>query len=167
MDDETRIDAWKRLCELLDDDPELRADVRLAVADPDGYVDAHADALHTRGIASPEDVDPWLVLIDGLDDAGALAYMDRDDTGIELAEALSGVPRAIRSGVDLDEIGDVDGDLPAAIARADELLAPSGLRLLYLQEEPDACPLVVVRASQAEDILSLAAELGRSARVFR
>lgn len=139
-------DDWTRLCELLDDDPELVAAVAEAAADPAG--------------------DPWGAVIDGLDDAGALAYLDRDDSGMELADALAGLPRVFRTGVDLESVGDLGGDLPAAIGQAEVLLAPHGLRIVYLAEEPGAFPLVVVPAGNADEIVTLATRLGREARTF-
>lgn len=131
---------WARLCELLDDDPELGPAV--AAADP---------------------ADRWEALIDGLDDAGALAYLEVGDSGMELADALAELPRVFRTDVELDEVGDVD-DLVAAIARADALLSPHGLRLLRLEEDPTAVPIVAVPAEHVDEIISLAAARGRGAR---
>jgi len=139
-------DDWIRLCTLLDDDPELVAAVGRAAADPDAG-------------------DPWTVLIDTLDDGGALAYLERNDFGGELADGLAGVPRVFRCGADLSGVADID-DLDAAIVQADRLLAPHGLRIVYLAEEPDAYPLVVVPTAHADEIVAVAAGLGRQARLF-
>ena len=138
-------DAWLRLCELLDDDPELIPAVRRAVED---------------------DADPWTALIDGLDDAGALAYLDENDTGVELADALPPVPRVFATGAELDEVADVDGNLDAAIVRADSILAPHRLRIVYLDEGSEAYPLVVVPIGHGEEIIEITKRLGVSARVF-
>lgn len=134
---------WARLCRLLDDDPELVASVAVAASDGD----------------------PWLAVIDGLDDAGALAYLETEDVGAELADALAGLPRVFRTSVDLASVADID-DLADAIAGADAILAPHDLRVVYLEEESDAFPLVVVRRADAEAIVALAAQLGHEARVF-
>lgn len=157
---------WARLCALLDDDPELEPSVRRAVTDPAGYFADHEGDLRDRGISSSASVDAWLVLIDGLDEAGALAYLDQQDTGIELADALPALPRIIQAEIDVDAVGDVEGDLAAAIMRADEILAPYDLRLVYLEEDPDAYPLVAVDSAQVDEILAIAARLGHDARVF-
>ncbi|WP_243231913.1 hypothetical protein [Microbacterium sp. CIAB417] len=133
---------WARLCALIDDDAEL------------------AEAVRTTGD------DPWEALIDGLDDAGALAYLDEEDAGPELAEALAGLPRVFRAGADLDTVEDIDGDLVAAIVRADAVLAPHGLRLVHLEEEPDAHPLVAVPIGHVDEIIALAARLGHRATSF-
>lgn len=136
---------WARLCELLDDDPELLPTV-LDAADDDG--------------------DPWAALIDGLDDSGALAYLDADDTGVELADALAQLPRVFRSGLELDEVGDVTGGIEAAIASADSILAACGLRIVFLEEEADSYPLVVVPRGHVAEILGIASRFGRDARTF-
>ena len=135
------IDDWTRLCGLLDDDPELAPAVR---------------------DAAEHDEDPWDALIDALDDAGALAYLDRGDTGVELADALAALPRVFRADVELDEVGDVD-DLDAAIAKANELLAPRLLRLVHIAdpEDEDAHPLVAVPAANVDEIHALIGSLGR------
>lgn len=141
----TNMDDWLRLCTLIDDDHELVQSVRRAVS---------------------EGGDAWAALIDGLDDAGALAYLDVDDTGMELADALPQVPRIFAAGVDIDEVGDVDGDLAAAIVRADSILAPHGLRIVFLEEDSDAYPLVVVPIANVAPILEIVGRLGFTARVF-
>ncbi len=144
----TNVDLaeWLRLCALLDDDAELAATVK-------------AEAAREQG-------DPWAALIDALDDAGALAYMQWDDSGVELADALAQLPRVFRSGADLDEVGDVDGDLAAGIVRADEILAGHGLRVVHLDEGTDACPLVVVPLAHVAGILAAVDALDHVARVF-
>ena len=141
MSDAT-IDDWTRLCALIDDDPELAPGVREAIDD-----------------------DPWGALIDGLDECGALAYLDWKDGGMQLADALPQLPRVFRTGADLDEVGDVDA-LEAAIVRADEFLAPHGLRIIRLEEDSDAHPLVVVPTANVAEIVELAAKLGHEARTF-
>lgn len=139
------MNDWTRLCELLDDDPELAPAVKHAV---------------------DNDEDAWTALIDGLDDAGALAYLDWKDTGIELADALPQVPRVFATGVDLDEVGDVEGDLTVAIVRADSILASHDLRIIYLDEDSDAYPLVVVSIKNVAEIIEIVTRLGFSAQAF-
>lgn len=139
---------WARLCELLDDDPALAPAVEEALADPAG------------------ESDPWLALIDGLDDAGALAYLDQQDSGVELSDALPQLPRVFRTGVDLDRVGDVEGDLPSAVVAADGILSAHDLRVVHLEEEDDAYPLVVVPRANVTEVIDLASRVGHSARVF-
>lgn len=141
---------WLTLTGLIDPDSEL--------------ADAVLHAVHAR--AAGDNADPWAALIDGLDDAGVLAYMAQDDSGEELADALAGVPRVFRAGVDLDEVGDIEGTLTEAIARADELLAPHDLRIVYLDERTEDRPLVVVPLHSAEDIVRRVSALGHSAQIF-
>lgn len=137
---------WIRLCELLDDDPELIPAMRQSI--------------------EAGESDLWTSLIDGLDDSGALAYLDWKDTGAELADALAQVPRVFAKRIDLDEVGDVEGDLTVAIPRADSILAPHELRIVYLDEESDAYPLVVVPIENVGEILEITKRLGFTAQVF-
>lgn len=159
-----QIDGWTRLCALLDDDAELAASVRMAVDSPVEYYSLHADDLLARGIESADDIEPWLVMIDGLDEAGALAYLDWKDSGAQLADALAGLPRIFATGVDLDPVGDVEHELPTAVAVANGIIDAHGLTLVYLDEDSDAYPLVAVASDDAEKIVALAAQLGHVAR---
>lgn len=132
-------DDWARLCALLDDDPELAPSVMAADA-----------------------AERWDALIDGLDDAGALAYLEEGDGGVELADALPQLPRIFRTGVELDEVGDVS-DLPGALARADAMLAAHALQLLRLEEDPTAVPIVAVPVEHVDEIVAIAAAHGHRA----
>lgn len=136
---------WSRLSALIDDDPEVAAAVEWALA--------HGG-------------DPRAALLDALDDAGALAYMEWADSGVELADAFAALPRVVASGAELDEVGDIDGSLDAAITAADDLLEPHGLRTLYLDEGTDACPLVVVARTDVAEIVELAGRLELAVRLF-
>ncbi|WP_371030214.1 hypothetical protein [Pseudoclavibacter sp. JSM 162008] len=168
----TDYTAWERLCTLIDDDPEIWPSVQEALhggADDD-HEKGHGDHDHQAdtdesGVEEDDGADEaWGALIDALDDCGALAYLHADDTAMELADALAGVPRVVRIGLDTDEIGDVDGDVPTASAAADTLLAPAGLALVFLEEDSDAYPLVVVPRESVPEIVDTAAALGFVAR---
>ncbi|RUR01453.1 DUF6630 family protein [Labedella endophytica] len=159
-------DDWTRLCGLLDDDPELSGSVLRAFSDPADHVAGQGQDLPDRGTESADDVDPWFVMIDGLDESGALAYLDGEDSGVELADALAGLPRVFRTGADTEPVADVDGGLEDAIVRADEMLAPHGLRLVFLAEDSDAYPLVAVPSENVSEIVALAERLGHEARTF-
>ncbi|MFC0682763.1 hypothetical protein ACFFGH_33445 [Lysobacter korlensis] len=137
--------AWERLTLLLDDDALLWPRVREAL--------------------QSEDQDPWEALLDGLDDAGALAYLDAADTGMELADALAQLPRVFRLQPDLGQVNDTD-DLEAAIAIADRVLAGGGFRLARLQDdEEDAHALAVVPGGNVAEILEVSAHLERSVSI--
>jgi hypothetical protein len=168
----TDYTAWERLCTLIDDDPEIWPSVQEALhggADDD-HEEGHSDHdpqadTDESGVEEDDGADEaWGALIDALDDCGALAYLHADDTAMELADALAGVPRVVRIGLDTDEIGDVDGDVPTASAAADALLAPAGLALVFLEEDSDAYPLVVVPRESVTEIVDTAAALGFAAR---
>jgi hypothetical protein len=134
---------WKRLCALLDDDEAVWEAVEEALEDGD---------------------DPWEALLDGLDEAGALAFLRADDTGMELSDALAQLPRVFAVQPDLDEVTDTD-DLVDATAAADRILAAADLRVIRLVEEDDAWPVAVVPSSGAGDIAELVAALGHEAVV--
>jgi hypothetical protein len=138
-----RAGDWQRLCALIDDDAAVWEAVEAALQAGD---------------------DPWDALIGGLDDAGALAYLQVEDTGMELSDALAQLPRVFALQPDLDEVTDTD-DLVEATAAADRILRAAGLRVLRLVEEEDAWPIAVVPASGAGDIAGLVAALGHEAVV--
>jgi hypothetical protein len=127
---------WERLCSLLDDDEQLWPAVAAALHEADG--------------------EPWDALLDGLDDAGVLASLEAEDTGMELADALVQLPRVFRLKPDLDEVTDTD-DLRDAVRAADRVLAEAGHRLLRLEEPgSDAHALLVVPAESVPEIERLA-----------
>lgn len=134
---------WRRLCALLDDDEAVWLAVESALE---------------RG------EDPWEALLDGLDDAGALAYLRSDDTGMELSDALAQLPRVFALQPDLDEVTDAD-DIVEAMRVADATLTAAGFRLVRLVERDDeeSRPVVVVRDSETERITRLAGTVGGQA----
>lgn len=128
--------TWEQLCGLLDDDVQVWRDVEEALGAGE---------------------DPWEALLGGLDDAGALAYLDEGDTGMELSDALAQLPRVFRLQPDLGRVTDTD-DLDEAMRTADEVLAEAEYRLLRLDEpDSDAHALVVVAADAVPEIERLAA----------
>jgi hypothetical protein len=141
--DRTMTDAgeWQRLCALLDEDESVREAVEEALEKGD---------------------DPWEALLDGLDEAGALAYLQTEDTGMELSDALAQLPRVFQLQPDLGEVTDTD-ELDDATAAADRILSAGGLRTVRLIEEDDAWPVVVVPASAVERIQALIDALGHEA----
>ena len=104
------------------------------------------------------------VRVDLADEAGALAFLRSDDTGMELSDALAQLPRVFALQPDLDEVTDTD-DLAEATAAADRILSRAGLRVVRLVEEDDAWPVAVVPASNAGSVAELAAALGHEAVV--
>jgi hypothetical protein len=135
-----RAGDWRRLCALLDDDEAVWEAVESALEAGD---------------------DPWDALIGGLDDAGALAYLQADDTGMELSDALAQLPRVFALQPDLDAVTDTD-DLVAAMQAADAALSEGGLRLACLLEPDDenSRPIVAVAAGRSEELVGLAGVLG-------
>ena len=134
---------WQRLCALLDDD--------------ESVWEAVEEALEAGE-------DPWEALLDGLDEAGALAYLQTEDTGMELSDALAQLPRVFALQPDLGEVTDTD-ELDEATSAADRILSAGGLRTVRLIEEDDAWPVVVAPATAIEEIQTLIAALGHEAVV--
>ena len=136
-----RAGDWAQLCRLLDDDESLERAVQQAIAMGE---------------------DPWQALLDGLDDAGALAYLQADDTGMELTDALEQLPRVVQAHPDLGEATDTD-DLVEATAVADRVLSEDRLGIVRLVEDADAWPLVVVPLDRVDRIIEAAASLEHEA----
>lgn len=138
--------AWRQLCSHLSEDAGL-------------WVSLSENWAAAESVTEPALL--WQGLLEGLDDSGDLAFLDRADSGVELATALEALPRLRGTRLDLDLIGDVEGSLAQAIARADEVLAGDGLRLLHLpdDEDPDAYPLVAVRVEVFDEVVMQLAEL--------
>ena len=139
--------AWRQLCTYLSDDP--------------GLWKALSDQVDSQEASQTSTL--WQSVLDGLDASGDLAFLDRADSGVELATALEALPRLQGTRLDLDLIGDVDGSLDEAIVRADEVLAGDGLCLVHLpdEEDPEAYPLVAVRLAVFDDVQILLASLGQ------
>lgn len=138
-------EEWERLARLLDDDDEAVAvAVRQAVEQGD---------------------DPWAALLDGLDEAGALAYLQSGDTGMELTDALAQLPRVFAKQPDLDDATDTD-DLAEATRIADAALAEHDLRIVRLVEDDESWPLVVVPEGRVREILTAVTALGESVAVI-
>jgi hypothetical protein len=138
--------AWEQLTVLLDDDEHLWPGVAGALDDGEA--------------------DPWEALLDGLDDAGALAYLEADDTGMELAEALAQLPRVFRLQVDLGAVNDTD-NLEHALTAADGVLAGRGFRLVRLEDEDeDAYALAVVPQGNLPELARLSTAMSRPVTTF-
>ena len=145
MTDVDETAAWERLTGLIDDDALLWPRVQEALEDEE---------------------DPWEALLDGLDDAGALAYLDAEDTGMELADALAQLPRVFRLQLDLGAVNDTD-ELDQAMIAADGLLAGHGFRLVELQDEDDdAHALAVVPDRNVPELLQLSTGVGRPVTIL-
>lgn len=139
----TDAGEWRRLCALLDEDESVWQAVEEALEAGE---------------------DPWEALLDGLDEAGALAYLQTEDTGMELSDALAQLPRVFRLQPDLGEVTDTD-ELDEATAAADRILSAADLRVVRLIEEDDAWPVVVVPTSAVPEIERLIGEVGHEAVV--
>lgn len=156
------LDRWVRLCALLDDDGATAAAVALALTDPAAYREQRDAELGLRGLTADESVQPWQALLTALDESGVLAYLERDDPGDVLVDALAPLARVRACGVDLRDVCDAD-DPAEAIRCAQAALAGVGLALVGLPEPDDdeAVPLVVVTRSTHAEVMALLAIVGQ------
>src|SRR5690606_23696734 len=126
-----------------------------------------------RGIEEPEEVSPWLALIDALGKAKLLTYLDWKTPADEFVIMLRMLPQVttVFGGVreenaEFAQVAAIEGGMEKVLAPADRVLAGQGLRLIYLNEDSDVYPLIVVPGDRAGDIVSVAKELGYPARTW-
>jgi hypothetical protein len=139
-----------------------------AHADPESYVNAHADRLDDRGIDEPEPELAWIALVDALTDHGLLAEVDWKESADEIVARL----RELRSSPARPEAWAWFGTAGTDLATHDFLeLAGSGLReagtaLAVLDIESDCYPLVLLPADRAAELVDLATTAGFTAEIL-
>jgi len=153
---------WQRLCEALTSDPELWQVVQLALAEPAVYLERFRERQSDRSIVTVEAVSPWIALVDWLHEHDRLIELDWKNTSVDLAENLSLLPLLYDLDVAPIEIEEVH--VSFAVPRANAILAPRFLTLLYLDIDSDSYPLALVSTEAAPRIQQLAADLGHVAR---
>jgi len=152
--------------ELAPEEPSLVEEVRMAVEDPNTYVERFHERLGERGIHKPGPELPWIALVDGLVERGlAVEFMKGDDARYVMSqlETLFGY---MTLGC-YDVLGDWDiseeqEEMPCEeflplVARQ---LQRSGLALVYLDMQSDRYPVLVVPLDRLERIQRLARESG-------
>jgi uncharacterized RDD family membrane protein YckC len=154
--------TWQRLCEAFTSDPELWQVVQLALAEPAAYLERFRERQSDRSIVTAEAVSPWIALVDWLYEHDRLIELDWKNTSVDVAENLSLLPTLYDLDVAPIEIEQVH--LSFAVPRANALLAPRFLTLLYLDIDSDSYPLALVSTEAAPRIRQLAASLGQVAR---
>lgn len=158
-------EAWKALTEQLTDDEQARASVSLALDAPARYFSEHRQALRDRGIEEADGLRPVIALVDALEGAGELAYLDWKSNPGTVVEELAGLPRLQRADVDLDPLLDLEGDLELALAHVNRLLKPADLAVIVIDEDSDAYPLVVIGRDRLSRVTDLAAEADAVVRI--
>ncbi|MEV4319089.1 DUF6630 family protein [Actinocrispum sp. NPDC049592] len=159
-------DALNAIATLLAPDaPEVAALVDHAHTDPSGYLQAHADRLDERGIDEAEPELAWIALVNALTDHGLLAEVDwKEDPG-----DIVGQLRELRSSPGPSAwVWFDDTDLPTYdfLEFAGARLREAGTALAVLDIESDCYPLVLLAASRADELVSLAADAGFTAAVL-
>ncbi|MFF3171086.1 DUF6630 family protein [Streptomyces sp. NPDC057900] len=135
--------------------------------DPAGYVRDHADTLADRGIEGPVPGLAWIALVDALSEHRLLAELDWKEDSHEIRSRLRGL--ASRPSVDpwvlvgADVMGLPTHDFLEACGRC---FRDVGAALAVLDIESDCYPVVCLRAARVEELASLAARAGFTARGF-
>lgn len=140
----------------------LGAEVRLALLQPDAYLAQFGDALMQRGIESPQDVTPWLALVDGLDSREQCAEMDWKLDMDELIASLHGLRGAKERSIVLDALASSENFGADALVEAAALLRPHGVALVSFDIESDCYPLVLLPSAQVAPIQALAQKVGHT-----
>ena len=133
---------WQRLCEAFTSDPQLWAEVRVAL-DTDGG-------------------SPWDVLVEWLDEHDRLLQLAATSSSGDLADYLATLPLLER--FDLAPVAAQNVPLVFAVPRANAILARNFYELLYLEVESGAYPLALVSTESSGRIRQLAASVGHVAR---
>ena len=144
----------------------LGAEVRLALLQPDAYLAQFGDALMQRGIESPQDVTPWLALVDGLDSREQCAEMDWKLDMDELIASLNGLRAAKERSIVLDALATSENFGADALEEAAALLRPHGVALVTFDIESDCYPLVLLPSAQVAHIQALARRVGHKVMVL-
>ncbi|WIX77141.1 hypothetical protein QRX50_37925 [Amycolatopsis carbonis] len=146
--------------------PQVTERALAAHDDPEAYLRDHADRLDERGIDEPFAGLPWIALVDALTDHGRLAEVDWK----EAPDEISGRLLALRSAPAADELWKslAEIDLPTYefLETAGKQLLTTGTALAVLDIESDCYPLVLLPATQADDLVTLAAKAGFTAAVY-
>ncbi|OYO01100.1 hypothetical protein B0O41_2975 [Propionibacteriaceae bacterium ES.041] len=156
---------WCTFTALITDNAEARAAVQQSADDPQGYFDAREEDLADRGIEDVEELTGVIPVVDALERAGELAYLDWKEPADEVVGKLARLPRVAGSGVDIPVLADSDGEVEQVTAQVNELLRPSGVVVAVLDEDSDAFPLVAVAADRADQVVELGQQLGSDVRV--
>ena len=159
-------ESWCTWTELVTDNAGARSAVRQSVDDPQGYFTEHEDELAGgRGIEDAEELEGVIPVVEALQDAGELAYLDWEEPADEVVGKLAGLPRVAQSGVDLAPLTDSEDSVEQVAAQANELLRPAGVVIVVLDEDSDAFPLVAVPVDRADQVVALGQRLGSDVRV--
>lgn len=159
-------ESWCTWTELVTDNAEARSAVRQSVDDPQGFFTAHEDELAGgRGIEDLEELTDVIAVVEALREAGELAYFDWNEPADEVVGKLARLPRVAQSGVDLEPLADAEDALEEVAAQVNELLRPTGVVIVVLDEDSDAFPLVAIPVDRADRVVALGQRLGSDVRV--
>jgi hypothetical protein len=160
-------DALLALADLLSDgDESVRAQVQMALDEPEAYVKKYAKRLAERAIPKPKKNLAWIALVDALASKKRLAEIDHatfaEDAAFAL-EKLVTLPKKKKNRFDW-----VDEDLSTEdfLGMTTKRLAAEKLALVMLDMQSDAFPIVVVAAKALAKVALLAENAGYVAKAI-
>lgn len=156
------LERWRKLSGRLSDEPTVTAEAVQAVEDPAAYFAEHRTRLSSRGIIGPESVTGTIALIDALQAADQLAYLDWKASPEETIDACSILPRVRVSGADLSDPAATApvSDVWSTVRVINHRLRDVGLAFVMLNEWSDAYPLALIRLEDRRSISALARGAG-------
>jgi len=147
-----------QICELLaPSDAALSTTVRLAMEDPQGWVERYRGG---RILEASVDL-PWIALVDGLGRAGRVAELNWKEHPLEIMAWLDRLVPAVdrwrwTESLELDAL-----DTEAFLDQAGERLRREGLALLGLDIDSDSYPLALVPETLVGPLRALVTEVGQ------
>ena len=157
---------WQTLCTAvgealdLEDVDELWGEVHQALTQPQQYYNRFADDLPNRGIDAPEDVTPWLALVDGLQRRGQNFELDwKLDMG-DAIWALRALKTVQQRAVPLEPLAASKALSHDALLEAGDYLRTRGLSLVSFDIESDSYPLSVLETGAVAPLQALAKRVG-------
>ncbi|MCD2166543.1 DUF6630 family protein [Comamonas koreensis] len=159
---EPTMDDWQALCMAvgqalaLDDSDELWGEVRQAIEQPAQYLDRFADDLVNRGMDEPEQVSPWLALVDGLQRRKQNFELDWKLNMNDAIWALQQLQTVEQRGLDLQALAGSKALNHEALQEAGDYLRSQGLGLVSFDIDSDSYPLSVLGSSAVAPLQALA-----------
>lgn len=142
-------DKWRRLCTTLcPENGSLGQDVVLCLEAPDIYFERFEDDLAQRMVESPDELTPWLALVDGLASRNLLWECDWKVVAPELSGCIESLRPCKELELDFEVFNQSDASGDDLMRQAAVLLAHAGLALVQLDIQSDSYPLMAVRLSE-------------------
>lgn len=136
---------------LLSDDVSLVDEIRLAIDQPDDYVDRFRKRLSYRGIREPLDNLPWIALVDALAARGRLDEIDWRGTWDEVQSAMQVLTGRKEDWAWLAEPEWEDKRPHEVFPVIEERLSKQGLAVVAVDIRSDSYPLMLLPLDRVEE----------------